>query len=99
MSKHGSALLLETDELLRPECECWQEGFCFVAGVDEVGRGPLAGPVVAAAVVFPRGVPWPGVYDSKQLKAADRERLDREIRACGSGSGRFRSRRSTGSIF
>ena len=51
MSKHGSALLLETDELLRPECECWQEGFCFVAGVDEVGRGPLAGPVVAAAVV------------------------------------------------
>lgn len=81
MSKHGSALLLETDELLRPECECWQEGFCFVAGVDEVGRGPLAGPVVAASVVFPRGVPWPGVYDSKQLKAADRERLDREIRS------------------
>ena len=62
------------------EKDFWAKGQ-LVGGVDEVGRGPLAGPVVAAAVVFPRGVPWPGVYDSKQLKAADRERLDREIRS------------------
>lgn len=81
MSKNCSTLLMETDELLRSECECWQEGFCFVAGVDEVGRGCLAGPVVAAAVVFPRGKPWPGVYDSKQLSASEREQLDQEIRS------------------
>ena len=81
MSNRVSALLSEADELLRPECECWAEGFCFVAGVDEVGRGPLAGPVVAAAVVFPRGVPWPAVNDSKKLTASEREELERAIRA------------------
>ncbi len=73
MSNPRSALLTEADELLRPECECWAEGFCFVAGVDEVGRGPLAGPVVAAAVVFPRGVPWPWVNDSKQMSEEARK--------------------------
>ena len=81
MSNRVSALLSEADELLRPERECWAEGFCFVAGVDEVGRGPLAGPVVAAAVVFPRGVLLPGVNDSKQLTAQEREELEQEIRA------------------
>jgi len=51
-----------------------------VAGVDEVGVGPLAGPVVACAVVF-GDRPWlPGLADSKQLTAAQRERLDGEIR-------------------
>ena len=79
MSERHSALLTETDELLRPERECWAEGFCFVAGVDEVGRGPLAGPVVAAAVVFPRGVPWPRVNDSKQMTEAARRRARDEI--------------------
>ncbi len=81
MSNRNSAYLSEADELLRPECECWAEGFCFVAGVDEVGRGPLAGPVVAAAVVFPRGVPWPRVNDSKQLSEAARRELSGEIAA------------------
>jgi ribonuclease HII len=47
----------------------------LVAGVDEVGRGPLAGPVVAAAVVFPPGVTIPGVTDSKQLTPKQRESL------------------------
>ena len=79
MSNRVSALLSEADELLRPERECWAEGFCFVAGVDEVGRGPLAGPVVAAAVVFPRGVMWPGVNDSKKLSPAKRDALYDEI--------------------
>ena len=45
--------LHEDSELLRPERELRAEGFCCVAGVDEAGRGPLAGPVVAAAVVLP----------------------------------------------
>lgn len=53
----------------------------LLAGVDEVGRGPLAGPVVACAIVMPAGVrAIPGVNDSKQLDAATRERLARLIR-------------------
>lgn len=51
-----------------------------VAGVDEVGRGPLAGPVVAAAVVLDPARPVDGLDDSKALDAADRERLDALIR-------------------
>lgn len=56
-----------------------------VAGIDEVGRGPLAGPVVAAAVILPRKLPRSlarEVDDSKKLSLADRERLDIDIRAC-----------------
>jgi ribonuclease HII len=52
-----------------------------VAGVDEVGRGPLAGPVVAAAVVFGDAPPPAGIDDSKRLSAATRLRLATEIRA------------------
>jgi ribonuclease HII len=57
----------------------------IVAGVDEVGRGPLAGPVVAAAVILPRRLPRSvarDVDDSKKLSLAERERLDLEIRGC-----------------
>lgn len=56
-----------------------------VAGVDEAGRGPLAGPVVAAAVVFPNGVPRrvaPLIDDSKKLSALQRERAAIAIRSC-----------------
>ena len=56
-----------------------------VAGVDEVGRGPLAGPVVAVAVVFPNGVPRriaPLIDDSKKLTAAERDRAAVAIRSC-----------------
>ena len=53
-----------------------------VAGVDEAGRGPLAGPVVAAAVILPaRGVPR-GIDDSKKLSASERERLCGRLKAC-----------------
>ncbi|WP_026340800.1 ribonuclease HII [Thioalkalivibrio sp. ALJT] len=52
-----------------------------VAGVDEVGRGPLAGPVVAAAVVLPEGYAGAGLADSKKLGVRKREALDRQIRA------------------
>ena len=68
-----------TDELLQPERKLWTEGFCFIAGVDEAGRGPLAGPVTAAAVVLPRGVKLPDVFDSKQLSDASRRELKEEI--------------------
>lgn len=53
-----------------------------VAGVDEAGRGPLAGPVVAAAVILPaKGIPR-GIDDSKKLAHADRARLHDRLRAC-----------------
>ena len=69
------------DELLRPERELWAEGFCFIAGVDEAGRGPLAGSVAAAAVVLPRGIELPDVFDSKQLSDSSRRALRDEIYA------------------
>jgi ribonuclease HII len=56
-----------------------------VAGIDEVGRGPLAGPVVAAAVILPRKLPrnlLREIDDSKKVPAEDRRRLDLDIRAC-----------------
>ncbi len=68
--------------LLELERSLWERGLARVAGVDEAGRGPLAGPVVAAAVIFPRdcrGVPR--VDDSKKLSAEIREELAAEIRA------------------
>ncbi len=52
-----------------------EQGYRMVAGVDEAGRGPLAGPVVAAAVLLPPGYRNPEINDSKQLTAAKREVL------------------------
>lgn len=51
------------------------QGFLKIAGVDEVGRGPLAGPVLAAAVILPTGLLIPGVDDSKKLSQHKRESL------------------------
>ena len=75
---------------LSQERRLWQHGFYAVAGIDEVGIGPLAGPVVAAAVMFPvqqlasdQDIPaaWPqGVRDSKTLTSRARQRLDVDIR-------------------
>ncbi len=66
---------------LRPEVRCWQQGYRQVAGVDEVGRGCLAGPVVAAAVILPPYVALDGVRDSKQLRPEVRAKLAEQIRA------------------
>src|SRR5437660_2023269 len=60
--------------LLRFELELWEQGFNFIAGVDEAGMAPLAGPVVAAAVVLPRNYKLQRLNDSKQI-------LDEELRA------------------
>ncbi len=57
------------------ENESRKDGFFRIAGVDEAGRGPLAGPVVAAAVVLPADAVLPGVTDSKKLSPAVRDRL------------------------
>jgi len=59
--------------LLRFELELWEQGFNFIAGVDEAGMAPLAGPVVAAAVVLPRHYKLRRLNDSKQI-------LDEEVR-------------------
>lgn len=59
--------------MLNFEKKIWNEGYQYIAGVDEAGRGPLAGPVVAAAVIFPRDVFIEGVNDSKQMTEQDRE--------------------------
>jgi len=67
------------DKLLYLEQKRWAEGFSFVGGVDEVGRGPLAGPVVAAAVVFPKDARIPAVNDSKQLTEEQRIELRQAI--------------------
>ena len=57
------------------EEETYSRGYQRIAGLDEVGRGPLAGPVVAAAVIFPRGFSNPDIKDSKLLSASQRSRL------------------------
>lgn len=66
---------------LEYERGCRERGLARIAGVDEVGRGPLAGPVVAAAVVLCDGVAIEGAADSKSLAATDRTELAREIHA------------------
>jgi len=55
------------------------EGYTFICGVDEAGRGPLAGPVYAAAVILPFGIDIPGLNDSKKLSEKKREELYDEI--------------------
>ena len=70
------------DRLLACETVKWAEGFSFVAGVDEAGRGCMAGPVAAAAVVFTERNRIPaGVFDSKQLSHAERMRMRERILA------------------
>ncbi|MEC7786089.1 MAG: ribonuclease HII [Nitrospinota bacterium] len=62
-------------DLFEFETKANNEGFKNIAGIDEAGRGPLAGPVVAAAVIFPSQVNIPGLNDSKKLSTKKREEL------------------------
>jgi len=81
VSGRRRAELRRLRQLMELEQSFWDRGIEFVAGVDEVGRGPLAGPVLAAAVVFPPHVGIRGVDDSKKLTAERRETLYQEILA------------------
>ena len=66
--------------LLRYEVELWERGLVHVAGVDEAGMAPLAGPVVAGACILPHDYRPRGIDDSKQLDRSERERLAEDIR-------------------
>lgn len=66
-------------KMLTYENEYYAQGVQYVAGVDEAGRGPLAGPLVIAAVILPRNAFIAGLNDSKQLSAAKRDKLYDEI--------------------
>jgi ribonuclease HII len=61
------------------EQELWTRGLDVLAGIDEAGRGPLAGPVVAAAVILPKDLTIPGVDDSKKLSEKRRELMFDEV--------------------
>jgi len=90
--KRSPALFADLAMPQRPwdlERGLWQHGFNRVAGIDEAGRGPLAGPVVAAAVILDERHDYPGVNDSKKMTPAGREAAFRLIlrraRAVGLG--------------
>lgn len=88
-----SEVLISTGEcrrlnaLSRFEKVLWKRGIVRVAGVDEAGRGPLAGPVVAAAVVFHPGTMIEGIDDSKVIPAGRREELFEVILASAAAAG------------
>jgi ribonuclease HII len=67
--------------LLQYEEEARKLGYCAIAGVDEAGRGPLAGPVVAAACILPEGVSFPDINDSKKLSPDERRDLAQQVKA------------------
>jgi len=77
----------DRERKLFTERALWGAGFALVAGVDEVGMGPLAGPVIAAAVVLPADVSVDGVADSKKVPKAKRETLAELLQASALGIG------------
>jgi len=81
LGNSSDSFLFETgyEDRLFFETQRWHQGIKIVAGVDESGRGPLAGPVVAGAVILRQEDPVPGVKDSKQLSSSEREALFFEI--------------------
>jgi ribonuclease HII len=68
----------EPPDMLLFERELWQK-YTNIAGIDEAGRGPLAGPVIAATVIIPHNFSVEGIKDSKKLSAMQREKLYTEI--------------------
>lgn len=80
--KTKEELLIQYHEMSAHENELHAQGYVYIAGIDEAGRGPLAGPVVAGAVILPpeERVVLPGVNDSKKLTHLQRARLLEEIK-------------------
>jgi ribonuclease HII len=85
--ERDSAERTRLDAMLNFERVLWRAGVQHIAGVDEVGMGPLAGPVIAAAVVFPPHTELHGIDDSKKLDLEQRVDAERRIRAVASGIG------------
>jgi len=85
--ERDSAERTRLDAMLNFERVLWRAGVQHVAGVDEVGMGPLAGPVIAAAVVFPPHTELAGIDDSKRLDLAERLDAERRIRAVATAIG------------
>ncbi len=75
MKQQGELFLATPPDTLSFEKNAWNSGYFCVAGIDEAGRGPLAGPVMAAAVILPVGHTIIGVDDSKKLSPDKREKL------------------------
>ena len=75
----GALLLKNACDMWAIETACFAEGYSVVCGTDEAGRGPLAGPVYAAAVILPKGIEIVGLDDSKKLTEKKREKLYDEI--------------------
>lgn len=72
---------IRIQKLLVEERKLWNQGFQLLAGIDEAGRGPLAGPVVAAACILPAQFDLFGLNDSKMLTESKREKLYTQIQA------------------
>jgi len=66
-------------DLYKYEKELFEQGYKYICGTDEAGRGPIAGPVVAAAVILDKNNPIEGLNDSKKLTGTKREKLLKEI--------------------
>lgn len=82
--KHQQAQIVEQSriqQLLVEEKKLWEQGFLLLAGIDEAGCGPLAGPVVAAACILPVRFDLPGLNDSKLVTESKREKLYTQIQA------------------
>ena len=92
LSLHGSLTRRKRTDTPAPDMLLFEKragrrGFLSVAGIDEAGRGPLAGPVVAAAVILPAGLNLPAVNDSKKLTPDQREKCFEEILGCAPAVG------------
>lgn len=77
--EHEKQLCQKFQEMSKFERKLRGQGYQHIAGIDEVGRGPLAGPVVAAAVILPENIYLPGLDDSKKLSEQRREELYTQI--------------------
>ena len=82
MARISKAELFRLNEMSLYEKQLLAQGYQKIAGIDEAGRGPLAGPVVAAACILPQGLLFENLNDSKQLSEEEREVLFHSITSC-----------------